>query len=207
MRAARRSEMWMKKPRGLCSPVTIDDNEGIFRFYCCIVWCGGRNFFRLIKRLCAPSIFGSREKRSEGAACRPTGMEENIISIYFSPVRKRRAQKACMISLSLSFSLGKWPAQLDVFPKCNCHAYFTAILLHLHPLDPRGNGEWATTLESWPGPHLPKQILCHVLWQVFSRCSKFYQQINGIQLFNHTIASQQIYCWGYKNKEIKLQPL
>ena len=124
-----------------------------FIFYCCVVWrarrtrrsclaCGRRNFFRLMKRLCAASIWKSGKEERRG--CLPAdrdGGKYNIDLLHSEKEARAKSMHDLSLSFSLSHSESGQRAQRDVFPKCNCHAYFTAILLHLHPLDPRRNGE------------------------------------------------------------------
>lgn len=156
MRVARRP----KCGKGLCSLAFLCFIHRALHKHCptmreffifIAVSCGGgraeaaeRNFFRLIKRLYAPSIWKSGKEERRG--CLPAdrdGGKYNIDLLHSE--KEARAKSMHDLALSLFLSLGKWPAQLDVFPKCNCHAYFTAILLHLHPIDPRTNGERAVS--------------------------------------------------------------
>jgi len=110
-----------------------------FIFYCCVVWrarrtrpsclaCGRRNFFRLMKRLCAASIWKSGKEERRG--CLPAdrdGGKYNIDLLHSE--KEARAKSMHDLSLFLSLALGKWPASAarcisEVQLPCLFHRHF-----------------------------------------------------------------------------------
>lgn len=126
MRAARRPEMWRKSHAVFANTLALAtaDNEGIFHFLLlCRVALGARrtrrsclaggwrNFFRLMKRLCAASIWklGKEERRGCLPADRDGG-KYNIDLLHSEKEARAKSMHDLSLSFSLSLALRKWPA-------------------------------------------------------------------------------------------------